>query len=318
MDGVAKATASYPRQERHLVGVSGGVDSRVLLHLLPMLGFRNLVICHLNHNLRGAESLADSKFVQRLARRLGLPFHIETLAGLPGSGSIETAARQARLLFYANAAGKFSTSSLLLAHHADDQVETFLFNLFRGTGSLDNAAIKPESEIAIGSSTLQLRHPLLHVWKEDICKFAKGLHLKFRQDSTNVSRQMTRNRLRHDLIPAIEKFMERPVKQTLLRTIELAAGESELLRSLVPDTQTQPELDVRELRKLPVAIQRRMIHGWLGHQGVKGCGFDEIEAVRLLVDRTQVAKINLPRGVFCRRRAGRLFLQFPSGDKFGV
>jgi tRNA(Ile)-lysidine synthase len=314
LNRVNAATASYPRQERHLVGVSGGVDSRVLLRLLPMLGFGNLVVCHLNHNLRGAESLEDSEFVRRLARRLGLPFHMETLAGLPGSGSMETAARQARLLVYAGATEKFSTSSLILAHHADDQVETFLFNLFRGTGSLDNAAIKPESEVAIGSRILLIRRPLLHVWKDDICKFAKGFHLKFREDSTNVSRQMTRNRLRHDLIPAIENLMDRPVKQTLLRTIQLALGESEFLRSLVPEMQNQPELGVRELRKLPVAIQRRTIHGWLRHQEVKGCGFDEIEAVRSLVDRTQVAKINLPRGLFCRRRAGRLFLQFPTGN----
>jgi tRNA(Ile)-lysidine synthase len=318
VDRVAAATAKYPRQERHLVGVSGGVDSRALLHLLPLLGFGNLVVCHLNHNLRGLESLEDSKFVRRLARRLGLPLHMETLDGLPGSGSIETAARQARLLFYAGAAEKFSTSSLFLAHHADDQVETFLFNLFRGAGSLDNAAIKPQSEVAIGSQILLIRRPMLHVWKDDICKFAEGLHLKYREDSTNVSRQMTRNRLRHDLIPVIEKLMDRPVKQTLLRTIELAAEESEFLRSLVPEMQNQPELDARELRKLPMAIQRRTIHGWLRHQKVKDCGFDDIEAVRALVYRTQVAKINLPRGVFCRRRAGRLFLQFPSGDKFGV
>lgn len=310
--------ASYPRQERHLVGVSGGVDSRVLLHLLPMLGFGNLVVCHLNHNLRGAESVEDSKFVRGLTRRLRLPLHMETLTKLPGPGSIETAARHARHRFYAGAAEKFSTSSLFLAHHADDQVETFLFNLFRGTGSLDNAAIKPESEVAIGSRILLIRRPLLHVWKDDICKFAKGFHLKFREDSTNVSRQMTRNRLRHDLIPLIEKVMGRPVKQTLLRTIDLAAGESEFLRSLVPEMQIHPELDVRELRKLPVVIQRRTIHGWLRHQEVKGCGFDEIEAVRSLVDRAQVAKINLPLGVFCRRRTGRLFLQFPSGDKIRV
>jgi tRNA(Ile)-lysidine synthase len=311
VDRVKAATASYPRQERHLVGVSGGVDSRVLLHLLPMLGFDNLVVCHLNHNLRGPESLEDSKFVRRLTRRLQLPLHMDTLAKLPGPGSIETAARQARLLFYAGAAEKFSTSSLFLAHHADDQVETFLFNLFRGTGSLDNAAIKAESEVAIGSRTLLIRRPLLQVWKDDIYKFAKEFRLKFREDSTNVSRQMTRNRLRHDLIPVIERLVGRPIKQTLLRTIELAADESEFLRSFVPEMQGQPELDGRQLRKFPVAIQRRTIHGWLRQQNIKGCGFDEIEAVRSLVDRAQIAKVNLPGGVFCRRRAGRLFLQFP-------
>jgi tRNA(Ile)-lysidine synthase len=308
---VQMAILSYPRQERHLVGVSGGVDSRVLLHILPLVGFRNLVVCHLNHNLRGTESLEDSKFVSRFTRRLGLPLHMETLSALPATGSIETAAREARLKFFAQAAEKFSTPFLFLAHHADDQVETFLFNLFRGTGSLENAAIKAESPVTVGNQRLLIRHPLLQIWKKEIYEFATAFRLKFRQDSTNLSRQMIRNRLRHDLIPEIEKLMGRPVKLALLRTIELAAEEGELIRSLVPEMKNQTELDVRELRKIPVAIQRRAIHGWLRHPHLTDCGFDEIEAVRSLLDRAAIAKINLPQGVFCRRRAGRLFLQFP-------
>jgi tRNA(Ile)-lysidine synthase len=312
LDGLKAATVSYPGQERHLVGVSGGVDSRVLLHILPLIGFRNLVVCHLNHNLRGTESLEDSRFVYRLTRRLRLPLYMDTLAALPGTGSLEAAAREARLQFFARAAESFSTSSLFLAHHADDQVETFLFNLFRGTGSLDNAAIKAESRVAVGTGNLLIRRPLLQVWKDDIYEFAAAFRLKFRQDSTNLSRQMVRNRVRHDLIPEIERLMGRPVKRALLRTIELATNEGEFLRSLVPEMESQAELDTRELRKFAVAIQRRTIHGWLRHQNVKDCGFDEIEAVRSLLSRMAIAKINLPQGVFCRRRAGRLFLQFPS------
>jgi tRNA(Ile)-lysidine synthase len=313
VDRVTAAAVNYPRHERHLVGVSGGVDSRVLLHLLPMLGFRDLVVCHLNHGLRGTESLEDSKFVYRLTRRLGLPLHMETLAALPENSSLEAAAREARLQLFARAAENFSTSSLFLAHHADDQIETFLFNLFRGTGSLDNAAIKSESQVTAGSRSLLIRRPLLEVWKKEIYEFAASFRLRFREDSTNASRQMTRNRIRHDLIPEIEKRIGRPVKRALLRAIEVAADESEFLKSLVPEMQNQPELDVGELRKLSVAIQRRTIHGWLRHHSIKDCGFDEIEAVRSLINRAQIAKINLPRGVFCRRRAGRLFLQYP-GD----
>ena len=312
LDRVKAATVSYPRQERHLVGVSGGVDSRVLLHILREIGFRDLVVCHLNHNLRGAESLEDSKFVYRLTRRLGLPLHLDTLGELPGAGSLEAAAREARLLFFARAAETFATSSLFLAHHADDQVETFLFNLFRGTGSLDNAAIKAESRVTVGTRILLIRRPLLQVWKDEIYEFAAAFRLKFREDSTNLSRQMARNRVRHDLIPEIEKLMGRPVRRALLRTIELAANEGEFLRSFVPQMESQAELDPRELRKFPLAIQRRTIHGWLRLQNIKDCGFDEIEAVRSLINRVDIAKINLPRGVFCRRRAGRLFLEFPS------
>jgi tRNA(Ile)-lysidine synthase len=312
VDRVKAAASSYSKKERHLVGVSGGVDSRVLLHLLPMIGFRNLVVCHLNHNLRGSESLEDSKFVDRLTRRLNFPLHLQTLAELPATGSLEASAREARLQFFAEAAEKFSTSSLFVAHHADDQVETFLFNLFRGTGSLDNAAIKPESQVTIGTQNLLIRRPLLQVWKDEIYEFAAAFRLKFREDTTNLSRQMVRNRLRHDLIPEIEKVIGRPIKRALLRTIELAADEGEFLRTLVPEMEGQAELDARELRKFPVALQRRTIHGWLRSQHIKDCGFDEIEAVRSLLHRLEIAKINLPRGVFCRRRTGRLFLQFPN------
>ncbi len=306
------ATSCYPREELHLVGVSGGIDSRVLLHLLPIVGFHHLVVCHLNHNLRGVESLQDSNFVSRLSHRLKLPLYTETLSKLPRTGSLEGAAREARLQFFARAAEKYSTSSVFLAHHADDQIETFLFNLFRGSGSLDNAAIKTESLVTAGTRPVLLRHPMLHVWKDEIREFAAAFRLKFREDSTNRSRQMARNRIRHELIPAIERVMGRPIKPALLRTIEIAAREGEFVRSQLPVFRSDAELTSRELRKLPVAIQRRTIHSWLRRSNIKDCGFDEVEAVRSLLARQEVSKINLPKGVFCRRRGGRLFLQFPS------
>ena len=311
VERVKAAAGGYPRRELHLVGVSGGVDSRVLLHLLPMVGFHRLAVCHLNHNLRGAESLEDSKFVCRISHRLGLPFYTETLPQLPATGSLERAAREARLQFFGRAAASFSTSSVFLAHHADDQIETFLFNLFRGSGSLDNATIKPESLVTVGTRQLLLRRPLLEIWKHEICEFAATFHLKFREDSTNTSRQMARNRIRHDLIPEIEAVMGRPVKPVLLRTIEIAAKEGDFLRSQVPEIESQTELSTRELQKLPVAIQRRVIHRWLRYHDIKDYGFNEIEAVRSLLTRSKIAKVNLPRGAFCRRRAGRLFVHFP-------
>jgi tRNA(Ile)-lysidine synthase len=312
LNRVKAATQAVSKDALHLVGVSGGADSRVLLHILPIIGFRNLVICHLDHGLRGAESLEDSKFVKRLAHRLGFACHIGTVTGLPDVGPIETTARQARLRFFSEAAERFATESLFLAHHADDRVETFLINLFRGTGSFDNAAIKPESRLHVGRSSLLIHHPLIDVWKDEIYAFAAALRLKYREDSTNVSLQMVRNRVRHELIPEIEKIMGRPLKRTLLRTIEIAANEGEFLKSLVPDTANLPALETRQLKNLPVPIQRRTIHAWLRHQGIKDYGFDEIEAVRSLLHQVEIAKVNLPRGFFCRRRCGKLFLSAPA------
>jgi tRNA(Ile)-lysidine synthase len=311
IDRVKDAVAIYPKDGLALIGVSGGTDSCVLLRLLTMLGFDKLIVCHLNHNLRGIESEQDSHFVAGISRKLDLPFDTETLKELPRTGSLEMAARAARFEFFARAATKFATSSLFLAHHADDQIETFLFNLFRGTGSFENAIIKAESVILIGEQKLILIRPLLHVWKEQLREFAAAFHLESREDVTNSNREMTRNRIRHDLIPEIERLVDRPIKATLLRAIELAEKEGEFVRSHVPQFHSAKELSVRELRLLPIAIQRRAIHGWLRSNQIEDFGFEEVEAVRSLLNSERVAKINLPRNVFCRRRAGRLFLQFP-------
>lgn len=311
IDGVEDALLAYPKDAPALVGVSGGIDSCVLLHLLRKLGFGKLIVCHLNHNLRGIESAQDKDFVAATCRNLDVPFHTETLKMLPEAGSIETAARVARFEFFARAARRFGTGSLFLAHHADDQIETFLFNLFRGTGSFENAMIKAESVTSIGEQTLILIRPLLHVWKEQLREFATAFHIESREDLTNSNPEMTRNRIRLELIPEIERLIGRPIKATLLRAIELAEKEGEFVRSQVPQLGAAKELPVRELRQLPIAIQRRAIHGWLRSNRIEDVGFEEVEAVRSLLNNDRVAKTNLPRNVFCRRRSGQLFLEFP-------
>jgi tRNA(Ile)-lysidine synthase len=304
---VEQETEVYPRDRTYLVGVSGGLDSRVLLETLLLIGFERLVVCHLNHNLRGAESAEDARFVKELARRLHLDCYSDQLSELPGKGSLERSAREARLQFFQKATQKFSASTVFLGHHADDQIETFLFNLFRGTGSIDNAAIKPESEVC--EQQITLLRPLLHVWKKDLLEFASARQLQFREDSTNQSLQMTRNRIRHDLIPMIESTLGRPIKQSLLRAIDLAVIEGEFMRSQLPVFANEKQLPVKELRLIPIALQRLTILHWLRRNQVKDCGFDEVESVRRSLTSTKVAKVNLPGGIFCRRRAGVLFVQ---------
>lgn len=309
IEKVVKATDIYAKDEQYLVGVSGGLDSRVLLHLLILLGFRRCTVCHLDHGLRGNDSVADRRFVQRLARRLGLPFIFETLEHLPPDMSVETAARGARQKFFTRLANDLCIKSVFLGHHADDQVETFLLNLFRGVGSLDHAAMRMESAIIIGQTQIQLLRPLLQVWKTDLEDLARYWHLRFREDLTNSSTEMTRNRIRHELIPAIEKAFRRPIKKALLRTFEIVSVEGDYIRRQVPLIGT--EMSVALIRNLPLAVQRRTIHTWLIQNGVHDVGFDDVENVRLLLNDLRLAKINLSEGVFCRRRSGVLFLQFP-------
>ena len=123
-----------------MVGVSGGADSVALLHLLVAGGFRNLVVCHLDHCLRGRASTGDARFVRRLAEKLGLECEIgridvaERMAA--SRDSMETAARNARHGFFAECAVKHRCRRILLGHHADDQAETVLWNLLRGSHGL--------------------------------------------------------------------------------------------------------------------------------------------------------------------------------------
>jgi tRNA(Ile)-lysidine synthase len=311
LDTIKTALAASRKDIPALVGVSGGIDSCVLVHLLTIFGFEKLIVCHLNHNLRGIESERDQHFVQDLCRKLGVSFHAETLEKLSENESLETAARAARFEFFARAASQFGTSTLFLAHHADDQIETFLFNLFRGTGAFGNATIKAESIITVKEQELILIRPLLQIWKEQLRALSTVLRIEYREDHTNRDREITRNRIRHDLIPEIERLVERPIKATLLREIEVAEKEGEFVRSQVPLFHNAEELPVFELGQLPIAIQRRAIHGWLRYNQIRDFGFAEVEAVRSLLTSKRIAKINLPRNIFCRRRAGRLFLQFP-------
>src|SRR5690242_7282155 len=147
IERTAKGLEGYPKGAGYLVGVSGGVDSRVLLQVLLDAGFTNLVICHLDHRLRGSDSERENRLIRRLATRLKLPLVQEQVQGWPPKVSLETAARQARQQFFARAAKQFQVSHVFLGHHADDQVETFLFNILRGAGSIGQAAMRTETRI---------------------------------------------------------------------------------------------------------------------------------------------------------------------------
>ena len=130
----------WPRKQRFLIGVSGGVDSIVLLRSLCEKGYKNLVVCHLDHGLRGRISTADARWVVRLAAILGLPCLTEKCdvraeADVAGV-SVETAGREARHRFFARIARHHRCPRVLLAHHADDQAETVLMNLCRGSAGL--------------------------------------------------------------------------------------------------------------------------------------------------------------------------------------
>lgn len=307
---LAPYTDLSPRR-RYLVGVSGGRDSTVLLDWLLAGGVRKLVVCHLNHGLRGRDSGADATFVRRLAKRHGLDCEVKKtrigeLARARGM-SLEAAGRAARHEFFVDVARRHRCHRVLLGHHTDDQVETVLINLFRGSGTLNG--MRPRSEITVCGRKLELLRPLLGVWQKEIVTYATEHRIAYREDASNATGQFLRNRVRNRLIPGLLEIFQRDVRKGIARATELAGAESELLDSLLDEFGTGAELNVAELRAAHPALQRRAIHRWLRAGDVPNIGFAEVERVRAMLDDDALAKVNLPAGRHARRRRGVLFLQ---------
>src|SRR5438309_6430712 len=252
----------FPPSNRYLIGVSGGRDSIALLNLLVDLGYKKLVVCHLNHQLRGASSRGDARFVEKVARNLKLDCEIgSTDVGALAKRSklsIETAARFARFAFFVEVARRRCCLRIFLAHHADDLVETALLNLFRGASPGGMAAMRKISIHRIGKTQLTIQRPLLGVWRAQIDTYINYRHLEFREDATKVVLHSPRNKIRHRILPDIEKQFGRDVRQTIWRAAQIWSEEEAVLDSLVPiDLTAVATLSVTTLRKLPAALQRR-------------------------------------------------------------
>jgi tRNA(Ile)-lysidine synthase len=236
-DLLSQLAADWPperwRDVTVLVAVSGGADSVALtraLHALRTPGEGRLVLAHFNHRLRGAESDADQQFVERLAEQLGLPSVVASAQGdlsAGGSGEgVEGAARQARYEFLTAAASQAGARYVATAHTADDQAETVLFNILRGTGLAGLAGI-PRSRRLSEAATLV--RPLLAVSRTGVLAYLQFLGQPFRDDSTNELTQYSRNRLRHELLPQLEREYNPRVREALLRLAQIAGEADDFL-----------------------------------------------------------------------------------------
>lgn len=301
---------ALPNDRRYLIGVSGGRDSIVLLHWLLGQGYRKLIVCHFEHGLRGRAGKTDARFVERLATKYKLQFEsgsadIAALARRKKQ-SIETVARQERLAFFERVGRRRRCLTIFLAHHADDQVETFLLNLFRGAGGRGMGAMRLRSNFG----SLEMVRPLLGAWRSKIDHYVKEHRLKFREDATNEELDARRNRMRHKIIPWLEKQCGRNIRATIWRAATVLGEEEDFLETLTPvDLANNEELKVIQLRQLPLALQRRAIRQWLMRKGVSESGFEVVEEVRGLLAGGAPARINLARDRHVRRRAGKIFLE---------
>jgi tRNA(Ile)-lysidine synthase len=307
-----RSLRDFPPSNRYLIGVSGGRDSIALLSLLVDFGYKKLVICHLNHQLRGASSRGDARFVEKVARNLRLNCEIgSTDVGALAKRSklsIETAARFARLAFFVEVARRRHCSRIFLAHHADDLVETALLNLFRGASPGGMAAMRKISVYRIGKTKLTILRPLLGVWRSEIDSYIKQQGLKFCEDKTNREMSSSRNRIRHRILPYINKTFGRDVSKAIWRTAAIWVDEESFLDAVTPLVESR--LNVVELRKLAVPLQRRAIVDWFRLNRVPNAGFDLVEKVRSLMEPSSLlSKINVPGDRHIRRRAKTILIE---------
>lgn len=291
-----------------LVGVSGGLDSVVLLHLLLQSGFTQLRVCHLHHGIRKKTGMRDLAFCQNLAELSNLTFIYDILPRIERiSGSLEADLRAARFRFFTQVALDEQVEGIFLGHQADDLAETFLWNLLRGTGRSGLAGMEAEATFVSDAGTLRIHRPLREFWRSDLEVYATDFGLKHVEDETNRSRRFTRNRLRHDLIPFLEKKLGRNVRENLVRTATILAAEDSLLDESVP--HFSDHLPVAEMQLLPLALQRRAIHAWLQKKGVSNLSYEAVEGVRSLLDlENGPPRVNLAREKQARRRAGKITL----------
>ncbi|MDB4420267.1 tRNA lysidine(34) synthetase TilS [Akkermansiaceae bacterium] len=213
---ISKAMIPLPKwldpKKPYLLGISGGRDSIALHHWLVENGFQKIIYCHLNHELREDESDDDERFLRQL---LGADLMVGrvnvTEMAESKSLSLETAARDARHRFFQNCASQTGINHILLAHHADDQAETLLFNLLRGAAGLKGMKERQ------GLGALTFLRPFLEIRREAINQYLASFNHSFRDDSSNLEPFATRNRLRNEVIPLLSEIMKRDITTNILR-----------------------------------------------------------------------------------------------------
>jgi tRNA(Ile)-lysidine synthase len=217
-----------------LVAVSGGLDSKTLLHVLHALSARHrweLTVAHFNHQLRGRSSNADEQLVRKTAMALKLPIvvgraNVRKFAKKSGL-SIEMAARKLRHEFFVRAAKERGIRVVALAHHADDQVELFFLRVLRGAGGEGLAGMEWRSPSPANKKIVLVR-PLLDVTKDELHDFAQRNKIHFREDGTNARLNTPRNRIRNELLPLLRRKYQPALTKVVLRLMEIVGSEADL------------------------------------------------------------------------------------------
>lgn len=293
LDAVTKSwSMDFWRSHGVLLAVSGGVDSTALLHLMADAAKEagvsgGLAVGHVNHALRGGESDGDADFVQNLAGELGLPFFSYRITEddwkSDATGSREAAARNLRYDFLLRTALSLGFRYIATAHTADDQAETVLHRILRGTGLAGLAGIAPFRQL---DPAVTLIRPLLDLRRRDLLAFLEARRFSFRTDSSNAGNDFTRNKIRNCLLPELRDDFNPEVDAALTRLARLA-GENDLVvgeladfvleRTVRRETPTSVVFDKTLLLRFDDAVLRELLRRYWLRQGwpLRDMGFEQ-------------------------------------------
>ena len=276
-----------------IAAVSGGADSVAMLFALYLLRDElgiTLEAAHFNHHLRGAESDRDEAFVTDFCGRYDIPLHLGSGRIVPGKKGLEAAARDARYAFLRRLPGKVAT-----AHTADDNAETVLMRLIRGTGLKGLGAIAPVSGNVI--------RPMLTVTRDDVEAFLEEYALPHVEDSSNGTDDFLRNRIRHGILPLMRAENPR-IGENLSAMALLLRQDEACLQAMIPEEQVP---DVSRLKAMEPALRRRALERFLKAQGVREPEQIHIlQAEQLLYHWSPSAAMQFPGGVTIGRQYDRL------------
>ncbi|MGR3218679.1 MAG: tRNA lysidine(34) synthetase TilS [Candidatus Anammoxibacter sp.] len=312
-----------------IIAVSGGADSVALTHVLCGICRKKepgckLYIAHLNHKLRGSESDEDSEYVKHLARQLNLPIFTEEIDITSVSKklrlSIEEAARVERYTFLERCANEVGASHVAVAHTADDNIETLLQRIIRGTGILGLRGIVPERLIS-GRSNVILIRPFLDIWKKTILTYLNEKGITYRTDSSNLQTKYLRNRIRLELLPLLEAKYNNQIKHALTNLGAIFNENNKLIDelsfSLLKDATIKKEtdkytLDKQILLKSPEIIQQKVVNDIFNNLGapLKHIGYRQYnEVLQFIKDSKDGDVLQISAHLNISGADGKLFIQ---------
>lgn len=313
--------------ESVLVAVSGGPDSVALLHLLAGLkekmGLR-LEVAHLQHGIRGDEAREDALFVAGMAGRLGLRFHLREV-NLPemksknGGGNLEAMGREERYRFFMELAEEHGLLKIAVGHTRDDQVETVLMRLIRGSGKRGLAGIPPVRPLVFGERSSQapiLIRPLLESSREEILGYLGEEKLDYRIDRSNLDPSLLRNWVRLSLLPQLRQRAGEGLDERMAGLSEIWRDEENFLEG-VTEERLRRLMKGKRLSRAALLLegkagQRRLFRGWLERilGNLKGVGLDHVESsLRFIAEGPPQGRLSLPGGWELVREYGWLCLE---------